>query len=277
MSLQKHDQNLADEEQKKNDRLAREGNLLAENDVVSSSVMISYSRKDRAFVKNMTDALTTSDDRRIWVDWEDIPPSNDWLDAILAGIERADCFICVLSPESIKHEVCNWEVDHAVKNGKRMIPVVCREIEYHEVRPELAQLSWIFFNPDGEDFDDAMKKLISCLDSDMRHAKYHTKLLVRAIDWERHDFEKSLLLHGADLQRARHWLNASALGKEPKPTTLHLSFITASDSLATSMKKRKLIAVFFAFIVGIGIVWPSWGVFFFSLVFSHFFVYFSSN
>jgi hypothetical protein len=111
----------------------------------------------------------------------------------------------------------------------------------------------------------------------MRHARYHTKLLTRAIDWERHDFEKSLLLHGNDLQRAKHWLSASALGKEPKPTTLHLSFITASDALNTSMRKRKLIAVFFAFIVAIGIWFPSWGVFIFSLVFSHFFVYFSSQ
>merc|ERR1719326_757196 len=122
-----------------------------------------------------------------------------------------------------------------------MIPVVCRDVDYRLVRPELASLNWIFFRP------------------------------------ERHDFEKSLLLQKKDLEKAKHWLSASALGKEPKPTTLHLSYITASDVLASSMKKRRLIAVFFLFIVAIGIIWPSWGVFFFSLVFSHFFVYFSSN
>ena len=253
------------------------GDVLDQNSTSGCSVMISYSNKDQAFVKNVHDGLKAIDDRQIWIDWEDMPPSNDWLDEIHKGIETHDCFVFILSPDSIKSEVCNWECDHAVKNGKRIIPVVCRDVDYREVRKELASLNWIFFRQDGDDFDAAMKLLVRALDANHQHAQYHTKLLVRSIDWERQDFEKSQLLKGADLQRARHWLSASALGKEPKPTTLHLSFITASDSLATSMKKRKLIALFFAFIVAIGIIWPSWGVFFFSLVFSHFFVYFSSN
>jgi hypothetical protein len=253
------------------------GELLADTDkdLVGSSVMISYSRKDKAFVKNIYDALAV-DDRNIWVDWEDIPPSNDWLDEIHKGIEQSDAFIFVLSPDSIKSEVCTWEVDHACANGKRIIPVVCRDVDYREVRKELASLNWIFFRPDGDDFEAAMKLLLKALDLDLRHARYHTKLLTRAIAWKKHDFEKSLLLQGLDLARAKHWLSASALGKEPKPTVLHLSFITCSDHLSSSMKRRKMIAIFFLFIVIIGIVWPSWGVFFFSFIFAHFFVFFTS-
>jgi len=258
--------------------LAKKGKLLAETDqdLLGCSVMISYSRKDKAFVKNIYDALSI-DDRSIWVDWEDIPPSNDWLDEIHKGIEQADAFIFVLSPDSIHSEVCGWEIDHAVANGKRIVPVVCRDVDYREVRKELASLNWIFFRPDGDDFDAAMKLLIKELDHDRRHAKYHSKLLVRAIEWERHDFEKSLLLTGDDLTRAKHWLSASALGKEPRPTTLHLSFITTSDQLHSSMQKRKLVAVFFALMVGIAIAWPSWGVFFFALVFAHAFVFLASQ
>lgn len=86
------------------------------------------------------------------------------MDEIHKGIEQSDCFLFVLSPDSIKSEVCNWEVDHAVKNGKRIIPVVCRDVDYREVRKELASLNWIFFRADGDDFNAAMKLLLKALD-----------------------------------------------------------------------------------------------------------------
>ena len=135
---------------------------------------------------------------------QDIPPSNDWLDEIHKGIEQSDAFIFVLSPDSIKSEVCTWEVDHACANGKRIIPVVCRDVDYREVRKELASLNWIFFRPDGDDFEAAMKLLLKALDLDLRHARYHTKLLTRAIGWKKNDFEKSLLLQGNDLAVRSH-------------------------------------------------------------------------
>ena len=275
------------------DSLAHSGELLAESEadaINGCSVMMSYSRKDKGFVKNIYNALTQHDEtvvtvnsavvstgRNIWVDWEDIPPSNDWLNEIHKGIEQSDVFLFILSPDSIKSEVCNWEVDHAVKNGKRIIPCVVRDVDYRSVRKELANLNWIFFRSDGEDFDTAMKLLIKQIDMNGRHARYHTKLLVRALDWEKHEFEKSLLLRGNDLNRAKHWMSDAALGKEPKPTTLHLSYINESERLYLTSKRRKLVAIFFAFTLGIAVPEPQWGVFFFALVFSHFLVYFASN
>jgi len=254
------------------------GNFLdqADSSLVGCSVLICFSGKDKGFVKMLYDALSV-DDRKIWVDWEDIPPSNDWIRETNRGIDTSDCFVFVLSPDSIKSEFCNMQIDHAVRNGKRIVPVVCRDVDFKIVRKELAALNWIFFRSDGDDFKAAMKLLQRTLDADIRHARYHTKLLCTAREWEETEFDKSLLLRGNDLVRAQHWLSASALGKEPKPTTLHLSYITASDTLSKSMKKRMLVALFFVFVVAIAIIWPSWGVFFFSLVFSHLFVYFASQ
>ena len=53
----------------------------------------------------------------------------------------------------------------------------------------------------------------------------------------------------------QQWLSQSALGKSPQPTLLHLSYIKASNALAESMLKRRVIAMFFAFILAIGVIW----------------------
>jgi hypothetical protein len=241
-----------------------------------ASVFISYSRVNLGFVKDLKDNLEV-DGRRVWVDMEDEPPADDWFSKIQQAIEETDAFIYVLSPDSIQSEVCGMEIEHAVRNGKRIVPVVCEDVDYKEVRQEISDLNWIFFREDGDDFRRSMGHLVKALDDDLEHARFHTKLLTRALYWEQHDFEKSTLLRGKDLDRAQTWLSASALGKEPKPTTLHMAFISASASLNETMTRRRRVALFFVFIALIGIIWPSWGVFFFALIFSHFFIFLSSR
>lgn len=241
------------------------------------SFMISYEKADKKFVRAIYN--TFKDTHKIWVDWESQDMNPDWQEQVHQGIENTDCFVCV-STAKANHDP-DWllALEHALKNGKRIIVVSpIKHVDVKLVSPKLRGLDWVMFDEDGPAFADNCQELLKYINlGDGRHAQYHTKILRRAIQWERHDFEKSLLLRKKDLTRAQHWLAASALGRSPKPTTLHLSFITASAALDSSMKKRRLIAMFFGVIVTIGIAWPSWGVFFFSLVFSHFFVYFSSH
>lgn len=67
------------------------------------------------------------------------------LQKIYQQIEQSDVFVFVMSPKSIYSEQANWEVDHAVKLAKRIIPVVCADVDYRDVRKELASLNWLFF------------------------------------------------------------------------------------------------------------------------------------
>ena len=62
--------------------------------VSKRSVFISYSRKDKEFVRKLNDSLDSSE-IEAWVDWEGIPPSSDWMDEIQRAIEGADAFLFV--------------------------------------------------------------------------------------------------------------------------------------------------------------------------------------
>ena len=63
-----------------------------------SDAFISYSRRDKAFVQKLEQALVSLD-HEIWVDWEDIPPTANWWREIQAGIDAADNFIFVIRLE----------------------------------------------------------------------------------------------------------------------------------------------------------------------------------
>src|SRR5512139_4112476 len=92
-----------------------------------ASLFISYSRKDINFARKLTDAFK-GQNLDFWIDWEGIPPTVDWWKEIQQGIEQADIFLFLISPDSVKSKVCAQEIDHAVKNGKRLIPIVVRDI-----------------------------------------------------------------------------------------------------------------------------------------------------
>ena len=212
-------------------------------------VFISYSRKDTDFVRRLDEALK-SRGREAWVDWEDIRPTEEWMQAIYAAIDGADTFIFVLTPDSVTSAVCGREIAHAAAHNKRMVPIVARELNTGTAPEALAKLNYIFFR-ESDDFEKATDTLINALDTDLEWVRGHTRLLTRAIEWENKGKNKSFVLRGDDLRAAERWLAVASTNKEPKPTALQTEYIIASRKAATRRQQITLGAVTLGFVVAI--------------------------
>jgi WD40 repeat protein len=136
----------------------------------------------------------------------------------------------VISQTSVASETCKLEIAHAVKNNKRLIPVVIDNVEPQRVTPELAILNWLLFRS-GDEFSRAFQDLIDAIQTDYSWVKEHTRLQMRALEWTRKDREKGSLLRGRSLGEAEAWL-AQAADKTPRPTSLHTEYLLASRRAA---------------------------------------------
>lgn len=204
-----------------------------------AKVFVSYSRKDIEFAKRLTAELGKSE-LDFWIDWEGIPPTVDWWKEIEKGIEEADIFLFLISPDSAKSKICGQEIETAVKNGKRIIPIVVREIEWQETPNQLGHLNYIFFSRD-DDFDTATRKLLTAIHTDYGWAATHRRLQVKALDWGRNGKDKGFLLRGKDLLDAESDL-ARNTSKDPYPTDLQREFVFESRK-ATDRQRRNTTSI----------------------------------
>ncbi|MCE7861833.1 MAG: TIR domain-containing protein, partial [Chloroflexi bacterium CFX2] len=161
----------------------------------------------------------------VWVDWEDIPPAVGWLDQILQGIEQADAFIFLVSPDSVASEVCNVELEHAHKNAKRIIPIVVRDVDPKSTRDVIRNLNWIFMR-ENEDFAAGLEKVKVAINLDLDWLQEHRRLQVRALEWDRKK-DPSLLLRGGDLRNTSRMIITKE-GKDPAPSELQRQYVQFS-------------------------------------------------
>ena len=155
-------------------------------------VFISYSRKDIDFVHRVFDVLTARD-RDPWADWQDIPPTADWLDEIYQGIEAADSFLFVISLDSVISEICSLEIEHAIKHNKRLVPVVWKDAS--DVHQSMSAHNWVFLREE-DDFEANFELLIDALDTDLEYVKEPARLLTLAVDWDKNHRRRNAGLRG---------------------------------------------------------------------------------
>src|SRR5207248_5675304 len=215
-----------------------------------ADVFISYSRHDRDFVSEL-DSQLGEHELDVWVDWEDIPPTAKWREEIRDAVSAADAVVFVLTRRSLASHECGIELDLAFEQNKRVISLMREEPDGESVPERIASTNWIPATPD-HDLPKVVDTLLEAMRTDLDWVRSHTRLLVRANEWESHGRDRSYLLGGTDLRAAEAAL-ASAGGKEPQPTDLQREYVAAGRQAAERRQRQLLGGVSVALVVAIGL------------------------
>lgn len=189
-----------------------------------ADIFISYSRQDKAFAKALCEALEKLN-HQVWIDWQGIRSAQPWETEILEGIQAATRFIYIISPDAAASKYCQWEVEQAIANQKKLIPVLCREIDLKTLPLSVTQLQMISFCSD-DSFSTSIEKLMGVISADLEYDRFYIKLEQRYQEWLKQDRQEGFL-RGRDLEEAETWLATSA-GKNPPPNDLQKGFIQTS-------------------------------------------------
>ena len=214
-----------------------------------SDAFISYSRSDSAFARRLHDTLVARG-KEVWIDWEDIRPSADWMATIYQAIEDADAFVFVISPTSVGSDVCARELAHAVTHHKRIVPIVVDEVDVRNLPGAAARHQWIRATPDV-DFETVVEELLQTLQIDPVWVRRHTEWLGRALKWEQGDRDRGLLLNGRETTAAESWLTEYEQGAEPAPTELQRELIRESRRAASRRQRIVFVATATALVVSL--------------------------
>ena len=211
-----------------------------------SHIFISYSRRDLSFAQQIVDALAAQN-LEMWIDWKSIPKGEDWEQEIYRGIEKADALLFLISPESIRSKMCNKEIIHALKNGKRILPILLHKTITSEflddtARVEIERLNWVFCQKDVDDFNAAIDQIRNTIQTDYDWVRFHTALLTKALAWERARQDRSRLLRGGELKEAEQQLARAKHIREPLLTDLQRLYIRRSKETTAAQRRLPFIA-----------------------------------
>lgn len=222
----------------------------------TSHLFLSYAREDVDLVHKLSEAIEARE-WSVWVDRANIPSTSEWMAEIRRGIESADGFVFVLTPNSLTSRMCRVELSIAVDLSKRLIPLwvldraawAAAEARLRErggteataeVPPELAKLDYVDINDFGDrddPFGALVDELLRAASRDLAWLRQHTRLQEDVKRWLDSRYSDSALLRGAVLVAAELMLSAEA--KDPPLTPLQREFVQKSRAAYQSMLERE--------------------------------------
>mgnify|MGYP006268118481 CR=1 FL=1 len=209
-------------------------------------IFISYGRAEsKAFATKLHDWLR-AEDYQVWFDQNDIPLAVDFQSQIDEGIRQADNFIFIIAPHALRSVYCLKEILHAIRLGKRIIPILHIEPEdeetWNQMHPTISKLNWLYFRQqydeltdqqywdDIDDFGTAFESLKELLQSHKPYVRWHTRILNETTRWEQNQRRPQFLLAGEEREQALEWLHTDFKNEQPPclPTDGQCEYICES-------------------------------------------------
>ncbi|NER80264.1 MAG: TIR domain-containing protein [Leptolyngbya sp. SIO1D8] len=219
---------------------------------------ISYGRADsQAFVVQFYERLTKLG-YRIWCDFNDIPLAVDFQHQIDDGITKSHNFLFIISPHSVNSAYCGKEIELAIQQQKRIIPILQVEqidraiwqqrhpggtndqweayqakglhSSFPNMHPQIGKINWVYMREGQDDADRALEELEQIFHRHQDYVENHTRFLNDALMWEQNQKQTAFLLLGETRQMAETWLRQRFKDEQAPcvPTDLHCEFITES-------------------------------------------------
>jgi WD40 repeat protein len=197
-----------------------------------ADVFVSYSRSDKEFVGRLADGLKGRG-KDVWIDVDGIRDAERFPEALKRAIEGSDAFVFIISPDSVASAFCEQEVQHAAVLNKRIVPVELRPVADDELPDEVRYRNWIAVESAGTP---PTERVLTAIDTDLDWEQRHTRLMVRALEWDGSGRDRSFLLRGSDLAAAERWLTEGA-GKDPGPTALEQEYVLSARQAAARRQR----------------------------------------
>ena len=177
-----------------------------------------------------------------WLSPEGSAGETDRLDDIHQLIDNSETVLFILSPSSVRCQACLDQLAYARSQQKRLLPVIYRDVLKSTLPEQIESLPWSDFRRHDGDFLVNFGELFRALESDPHHVRSHTRLLVKAAEWDGAQRDDSFLLRGNDLAKSERWLQ-QAEEKTPPVTPLQKTYIQASQALPFKKIKARSVVL----------------------------------
>jgi len=142
-------------------------------------------------------------------------------------IEGADNFIYLISQASLESKYCQQQLELALKNNKRVLFIL---IEATDMSIMPGKVIGLIIQESEEKFARSVGNLIQTIKEDASYYESHKNLLIKALKWQRQNYNPSILLRGHNLEYYKGWLKVAEKRKEHPPISLQKEFISASEN-----------------------------------------------